>query len=143
MNQIFPEKGIIDIIYQYVCGISLRQLDKLIRKHIIDKKCEEYDDKIYKRLGGYFMKILSINNINDDEERYVKIYLRHINRLICNKQSIGLRMLLKVPLGNINNVTNSFENHTDAGIIESISKIIQEVECKTKIKYKYIFYDSR
>ena len=126
LNTIFSEKGIIDIIYQYSCGISYRCLENSVRKNF-----ENNNEQVNKNLTDYFYKILSKNIIKNNEMQ-VSFHLRHISRLVHNQNNIGLRMLFRQK-----------KNHTDSGICNKITNVINDIETKTNIKYKYMFYASK
>ena len=77
-----------DIIYEYSCGVKYRYLEKLIKIHF--KKLVEHQDNdnyqlIYTNLTDYFFRVLS-RGIFDKDTLHIKIFLRHVSRLLSNKK---------------------------------------------------------
>ena len=132
LDELLDERGLKDLIYEYSCGVKYRYLEKTIKKHF--KKLVERDDNkdyqlIYINLTDYFFRVLS-RGIIDDNILHVKIFLRHVSRLLSNKKDVGLRMLFN-------------KNQNTEGLYTAIGDMIKEIEEEIGLLIANIYYANK
>lgn len=136
LDELLPEKGLKDLIYEYSCGVKYRYLEKIIKCHfkILVETAENNNHQlIYENLTDYFFRVLSRGDMNIQEKTLnIKIFLRHVSRLLSNKKDIGLRMLF-----NSNKLTK-----TD-GLYTAIGNTIKDIEKKTGLFISNIYYANK
>jgi len=132
LDNLLEERGLKDIIYEYSCGVKYRYLEKKIKKHfkkLIEHKNNKNYELIYINLTDYFFRVLS-RGIFDENILHIKIFLRHVSRLLSNKKDIGLRMLLN-------------KNQNTEGLYTAIGNIIKDVEKETGLIISNIYYANK
>lgn len=90
------ENGIINIIYQYTCGISYNKLSKIINKHI--------NSLNVKNVIEYFIEILQKSKRYEDKH-FIKINLKTLNRKIQNRRNT-LKSLFNHQIKSTDNIVN-------------------------------------
>ena len=141
LHNLLLERGLTDIIYEYSCGISYKFLDETVRKHfkrIVEKdKDKNNTEEIYNNLVDYFFRVFSRGHIDEDDNRtiHIKIFLRHVSRLLSNKKDIGLRMLF-------NKIKNNNNNRSE-GLYSAIGNMIKDIEKKSKLFVSNIYYANK
>jgi len=120
---IITELGIIDFIYEYNCGISYRQLRK-----IVEKCFEEFylnEDKIL-YLVNYFILILSKGWFDiEGSVFHIRIYLRRISSIVAGRR--GIKKLM-------------YKNNHSHSLYKAINNVMRDIEKKNGNKYMVLFH---
>lgn len=134
LNDLLVETGLIDIVYEYSCGISYRFLNKVVRKNFkkIVEKSDDHFEEIYQNLVQYFFRVFSRAQIDEDDNKtiHIQIFLRHVSRLLSNKKDIGIRMLLN-------------KNRNSDGLYSTIEDMIKEIEIKSNLFVSNIYFANK
>ena len=83
LNKIFQEEGIVDIIYEYKCGISYRKMSKIVLNNF-----EIQDKQVLYQLTEYFCHLLENNKVDNKNSVYIRIYLKKINRILHKEKTL-------------------------------------------------------
>jgi len=129
LDELLDEVGIKDIIYIYSCGISFIDLNNIVRFHfksIVEKDKKDYE-QIYINLVDYFFRVFSRGN-KQGNKLHIKIFLRHVSRLLSDKRDIGVRMLFR---------------YNNEGLYSAIGNIIKDIEEKYEIDISNIYYATK
>ena len=132
LDELLDEPGLKDIIYEYSCGVKYRNLEKIIKKYfkkLVEHKYNEDYQLIYTNLTDYFFRVLS-RGIIEDNILHVKIFLRHVSRLLSNKKDVGLRMLFN-------------KNQNTEGLYTAIGDMIKEIEEEIGLLIANIYYANK
>lgn len=80
--EVLNEKGIVDIIFRYKCGVGYYELKKYIRKEF-----RNLDDNIIKEITDYVIYNLSKSDYNTKTNSYyVVIHYRTLNAIINGRR---------------------------------------------------------
>lgn len=124
LYEIFNEKGITDIIYEYNCGIGYRNLEMIIYRHF--SKFNP-DIKVLNELTEYMSKVLSKGEFNNGSKKFeIKIFLKYISCLISGRKNLGRMMMYK-------------HNH-DHSLYDTIQKMMKDIEIKSNNSYDINLY---
>ena len=134
LDELLDEIGLKDIIYEYSCGVKYRYLEKLIKLHfknLVENKDNDDYQLIYLNLTDYFFRVLSRGKFDTEDTLHIKVFLRHVSRLLSNKKDIGLRMLF-----------GRNQNNTD-GLYTAIGDMIKDIESQAGLKIENIYYATK
>ena len=118
-NPIFSERGIVDIVSEYCCGISAQRIYKLVKKHF------QKDDTITENLTNYFHRILSSGTRMGDTID-INIKVKELNGILNNTLSLMYRM--------------SYKNKSQDGLIGRIRNFVNEINEISNSNYLITFY---
>ena len=118
-NDIFNEKGIVDVVSEYCCGISCHKIFKLVKKHF------GKSDEITENLTNYFYRILSSGTRMEDVIN-INIKVKELNGILNNTLSLMYRM--------------SYKNKSEDGLISKTRSFIDEINEITDSNFYLTYY---
>jgi len=124
LHRIFDEKGITDLIYEFSCGISYRNLRKIIKQNFSKVTTKE---TTIEKLTEYFTKILSNGSWDlENEELEIHIFLMSISGIVSNKCGFAHKLMHK--------------HYPCESLYQIINDTVKQIELINGIKYSTVFY---
>ena len=118
-NPIFSERGIVDIVSEYCCGLSAQRIYKLVKKYY------QKNDHVTENLTNYFHRIFSSGTrLGDTIDINIKV--KELNGILNNTLSLMYRM--------------SYKNKSEDGLICKTRNFVNEINEISNSNYLITFY---